>query len=393
VESSNRNLLSFRDINIQRGGDSNYLVVLFDILSPVDLPKSRWAKKLLDVDWDRLFIIATDSFTAPLLYQRILERDLTQWVPDDFLESLHAIYTLNIQRNIKLREILIEAVKILNKGGITPTFLKGVNALFGLLPNAECRMMGDLDLLIPEEHLLSGRELLLAAGYYHEHDGLFKTDNDSALNREHSHIAPLFHFSGYSYLELHRYPNYAPKHPKIIKNCFSEANCILHQKDGCRFYTTTTENRYLYNQIHHYYSALEKARYPDFRYLVEQSYLLEDINNKGLDKIHSFLKQTDQSFESAFLLQNALISDLLNYPIKLQYQKLDSNNEMRLNDFHQLIMFDKKALRKLKISIFKNVFFSKKNINFSWLIRRLFNRKYYKHMIKTYFKVLKDGRF
>ena len=380
---------SFRELNKQTNGTGDYLVLLFDILSPVDFPDDYWQAKYVDVDWDKLFIFATDSFTAPLLYQRLLQRNLN-WVSDEFLDSLEVIYTLNKQRNNQLKEILIESIRILNKGGIKPTLLKGANALFGFLPNADCRMMGDLDLLIPQEQLLHGRELLFAKGYYH--DGLFKSNNDEAIKPEHNHIAPLFHPSAYGYLELHRYPNYMPKHPALVERCFQQDNYILNTKEGCDFYILMTESLYLYNQVHHYYSSLGKYSCADIRYLIEQSFLLETMGTEGLKKVSALINETDKSFEPAFLLQNALIADLFSYPLVNNCKQLDRTNKEYLKKVYGILMNDKRAMRELKSNIFKEVITTKRNLNFRWFKDRLFNRKYIIFTVKRYWRIFKKGR-
>lgn len=373
------NSLNFRELCDQKPDKYNYLVFLFDVLSPAPLPE-KYHKKKIDMDWDPLFAAASNTFVAPLLYQRIVDQQLSEYVPADFLESLRIVHELNGQRNSQLKNILEDALQILNEGGITPTLLKGSHALFGLLPYSSCRMMGDIDLLIPENQLTKARDLLMAKGYYHE--GCFvKTDDpEDALQTDHAHIAPLFHPSGYGYLELHRHPNYQSKVPELVEYCFSQSSLVIQHLDNCKFYSLPTKYLFLYNQIHHYYGILERAEYPDIRYLVEQSMLLNEFGNNDLEDIYNLLKSMAPGFISPFMLQNALIRELLCFPIIEKYRELDSKNKKTYNKAILLLLSDKRTVTQQKLNAYFSLFFflRKKLFDPEWCKSKLFNLAWYR---------------
>ena len=80
----NKNSLSFRELCVRKFEEYDFLIFLFDVLSPTPLPEKYYNEKI-DLDWDSLFAFATNTFVAPLLYQRIIDSQLSGHVPDDFL--------------------------------------------------------------------------------------------------------------------------------------------------------------------------------------------------------------------------------------------------------------------------------------------------------------------
>ena len=388
----NKNRLSFRELCDQNIEENGFLIFLLDVLSTTPLPEKYYNEKI-DLDWDTLFASATNTLVAPLLYQRIIDSQLSELVPDDFLESLQAVYDLNCQRNSQLKKILEDALQILNQGGITPTLLKGAHALFGLLPYSSCRMMSDIDLLIPEEQLIEARDLLLAKGYYHEGRSNEASDLDKALLPEDVHIAPLFHPSGYGYLELHRRANYESYHPDLIKHCYSNSSIRKLTIDNCTFYSFSNKHLYLYSQAHHYYERLDISGFPDLRFAIEQGMLLGGFKSGELLEIHNLIRQLDPGFLSPFLLLNALISDLFLYPIEDKYCHLDSNNRNNFNDARLLFLGDRQTVwkRQLKVIISVVRYIVVQSFNRSWWKKeRILNVAWYRSRVAALVKLLKD---
>lgn len=388
----NKNKLSFRELCLQKSEEYGFLVYLLDVLSTVPLPEKYYNGKI-DLDWDTLFASATNALVAPLLYQRIIDNQLSELVPDDFLESLQAVYDLNFQRNFQLKKILEDTLQILNEGGITPTLLKGSHALFGLLPYSSCRMMSDIDLLIPEEQLIEARDLLLANGFYHEGRPNEATDLDRFLTTEHSHIAPLFHPNGYGYLELHRRANYESYHPDLIKHCYSNSSLRKQTIDNCTFYSFSNKHLYLYNQAHHFYERLNVSGFPDLRFAIEQGMLLDGLKSGELLEVHNLIKRLDPNFLTPFFLLNALIRDFFLYPIEDKYCHLDSKNRNNFNDARLLFLGDRQTVwkRQLKVIISVVKYIVVRPFDRSWWRKeKILNMDWYRSRVAALVKLLKD---
>lgn len=245
------------------------------VLSPVLTKEDVLSKvSLSDCHWESVFACADGWLVMPLFYRRLCQKQLDLLCPEDFIQALRAYTDANKQRNAKHREILFETCKHLNQHGITPTLLKGAHALVNLLPDAEARILSDIDLLIPQGKVQEAEQILKEVGYYHEDDGHHHSSSSH-------HLDPLFHPSGDGYLELHRRPNYSDRYPHLIKYCFLESELQLHSIEGVLFYALSPEQLLIYNQIHHFHWSLGDGiscrEYPDMRYLAEQAALLAII--------------------------------------------------------------------------------------------------------------------
>lgn len=380
-------LPGIRDIPTSSKSFQHSYGVLFDVLSPAVLTED-----IIDnmntgtsTDWDVLFMLSTNTYLAPLLYRRLQERKLESAVPEDFLQAIEGVYQLNVQRNKQLKAILLETIGILNRGGLTPVLLKGSHALLDLMPYSDCRMMGDIDLLLTPDTVEQARELLLAEGYYHQKEDLANplfTDND--------HIEPLFHHSGYDYVELHRRPGYASKYPDLVKYLFSSDNLITNEEAALSFQYQPYLCLFLYNQIHNYHDCLELMLTTDLRYSLEQALLLDNLAAEGLEQSFSLIGNKSPTFLHEFYLQNAFIHDFFRMPIDKRYRYIDESLRKTYQQALLLVLFDKHALlkRKIKAHLSLAAFIARKLLDVKWWSARLFNRHWYKLHLERLKEVL-----
>ncbi len=371
-----RHLTSFRELQLSNASIRDTLALLFDVVSPAPFPQAPLAVDVMvPPDWEACFTTAVNLFVAPLFYRRLVERKLDAQVPADVLEALQAVYLLNQQRNLQLKEILEESLAILNEGGVTPVLLKGSHALPGLLPYSDCRMMGDIDLLVFPEEIEKSRELLLARGYYHENNDL-----KLALQPEEVHIEPLFHPSGYAYLELHRRPNFQSRHPELIMWCIDRQNLQLHTTNTATFYAFPDQFLYLYNQVHHYYGHMRQAFYPDIRYIFEQAQLLQSVGSAELEAVYQLVQKKAPDFAPYFALQNALVHDLLRISIVPKYRRLDKPARRFYRNAILLLLSDKAATRRQRVKVLTSFipYLARNMVKYRWWRRRLFNWQWYK---------------
>lgn len=155
------------------------------------------------VDWRRVIWLASGHLVTPSLAAGINRRGWLPLLPPAVADYLDAFRQLNRERNtIFLREL--EAIAAaLNQRGLEPLLLKGANALLpDAYPGAEDRMLGDLDLYLPESQHPEAIQALLALDYHPAH-----ASRQWWLPSEHAsihHAVPMLHRTLPTKVELHR---------------------------------------------------------------------------------------------------------------------------------------------------------------------------------------------
>lgn len=130
-------------------------------LGPTDLPAN-------EAEWQGVLRLSSRHLVTPLLRRAFQEHGLVSELPAGVSEFLDAVYTLNLDCNLRYQDQLAHLIQILNNIGVTPVLLKGAAALVGgLYPTQGERMIGDIDVLIPPSKLSSAVVFkhLLTAGY------------------------------------------------------------------------------------------------------------------------------------------------------------------------------------------------------------------------------------
>ena len=176
-----------------------------DTFAP-DLP-ARLASPM--VDWQGLTWLAGSCLVTPALAGALKRKGLFDKLPEAVQDYLNALQSLNRKRNQTLREQLLIITEALNAIGIQPCLLKGAIALTsGHYPGAEDRVIGDLDLLLPDLLMEDATAVLISLGYQVD-------DKDSkwilpSHYKHHHHTAPLLHPALPVKVELHRRIQYHP---------------------------------------------------------------------------------------------------------------------------------------------------------------------------------------
>jgi len=302
----------------------NNLAFLFSALSPVRTSEQLFNDADIEAcDWTHVFSLASNGLVAPLLFARLQQKQLTQHCPEDFVIALEAFHEANCKRNDRHREILFETIALLNQVDITPTLLKGAHALVGKMPDYNERVIGDIDLLIPIEQVKTAHTTLRKAGFYHDELAFNKKEDRNHDPSEHQ-LEELFHSSGSGYVELHRFPNYSEQYPSLIKTCFQPDNMLETEEERCRFYYNHPWQLLLYNQVHHYHSAILRWKRLDIRHLSEQSSLIKEINNP--DFLQQQVKTVFQNKASASHMQFALLATLFGQDLPKNVLMMDSKH-------------------------------------------------------------------
>lgn len=153
------------------------------------------------VNWELLVQVASSQLVFPTLFLRFTHHSVQEKIPQDLIEYCEHIYNLNRNRNETIKQQSLEVNECLLKNGIEPVFMKGVASLFDqVYYDPGERMMGDIDLLVPEEHFLKSVECLKDIGYkeiteFHPVDLKFM-----------KHYPRMIHKDRIAGVEIHRQP-------------------------------------------------------------------------------------------------------------------------------------------------------------------------------------------
>ena len=148
--------------------------------------------------WEAVANLAGNHSVVQLLYPAILEKDLVNHVPDDFMSYIQHMNELNCQRNSLMKSQLMDAVSTINQLGIEPLLMKGAAQLFlNTFSNPGDRLLTDLDILVPHAEIERISNGLIATGYQYSGDRM-------EFKQTHHHYPPLIKEGECSMLELHR---------------------------------------------------------------------------------------------------------------------------------------------------------------------------------------------
>ena len=239
---------------------------------PVSLPGSA--------GWEPLIEAASAQLVSPALAFALQGRsDVPKRVSDYF----DGILYLNRDRNRIFLGGLETALQALNAAAIEPVLLKGAASLASeLYPDPAMRILGDVDLLVPEGTGAKAVRALLSCGYEIVDKGVINY-------REHHHLAPMRDPESGLFIELH-------VRPLLRKwDCFLPAHSVLEQATPIGFQNgavrlPTPTHRLIHAIVHDQLSdSNHAARRLDVRQMLELAALIDRyadaIDWRGLQEI------------------------------------------------------------------------------------------------------------
>lgn len=117
-------------------------------------------------DWQAVIALANHCLLTPDLFSSLAHAGQIHRLPQDVREYLRFVHDCNLERNLRLRAQLGEAVAALNRRSIVPLLLKGAIPLFlsppGRVPS---RMTSDLDVAVEPDEEATARACLEELGY------------------------------------------------------------------------------------------------------------------------------------------------------------------------------------------------------------------------------------
>jgi len=119
-----------------------------------------------EAEWPTVLEIANRGWLGPALYVALGRADRLDDIPAAVRDYLSFLHDRNRERNRRLREQLLEAVRALNAASIEPILLKGAIHLFtGAEDELGSRMISDLDFSIAPEEMTPARAAFTRLGY------------------------------------------------------------------------------------------------------------------------------------------------------------------------------------------------------------------------------------
>lgn len=172
-------------------------------LYPERIDKIRNIIRSGRVKWEQLVWVSSDHLVLPALYLNVKGAGLLPDLPEDLIDHLEEITSLNRNRNLEIIKQAKEITSLLNKHNISPIFLKGTaHLLSGLYKDIAERMVGDIDFLVAEKDLIIAGEILIEEGYVSLGFGKFDPDTLSITK----HYPRLKNENYVSAVEIHRQP-------------------------------------------------------------------------------------------------------------------------------------------------------------------------------------------
>lgn len=195
------------------------------------------------VPWESVVSLANKHLITSALWVALRERGLVNCLPTDLRVYLQDIHLLNTRRNECLKAQASEAICALNAVDIEPVLLKGGVFLFITPNDPGARILADLDILVPHEHLEACWEELNRLGYRPD------TSREHDYYTNHHHRVPLGRPGDYGTIEVHQ---------DLVRRAASRIlpteMALAHAKpltvDGVAIRVLTPTYRVLHNILH-----------------------------------------------------------------------------------------------------------------------------------------------
>lgn len=221
-------------------------------LSSKNLEEIKKVLKSKKIDWDLFVKISTSQLVLPALYCNYKRNELLHFLPDDLVDYMQEITSLNRDRNLQIIEQIHELNSLLKQNGVTPIFIKGAgNLIQDLYEEPAERMIGDIDFLV------SKNEYDLAAKILSEHN--YKPVSDLGYHfPQFKHYPRLYNEDHIAAVEIHREMiiekyasefNYETIRDNIIQNNGFSVLGYDDQKALCIFSNQINDNGFDYKTI------------------------------------------------------------------------------------------------------------------------------------------------
>ena len=120
-----------------------------------------------DINFDNLIKLASRHLMLPALFFNINKKNISYLFPEDFIEYIKNIYSINKARNTVLLKEAKELSELLYKNNINHIFLKGTALLLSnVFEDIGERMIGDIDFIIQHKDEQKVEKILEKNNYF-----------------------------------------------------------------------------------------------------------------------------------------------------------------------------------------------------------------------------------
>ncbi|WP_423129393.1 nucleotidyltransferase family protein [Gaoshiqia sp. Z1-71] len=342
------------------------------------------------IDWERFVALGSSHLVLPAIYLKFREQQLIGDLPEELAGYLKEIFELNRARNTQIMKQLSEVTKILNRGNIFPTFLKGSGFLLdGLYSDPGERMIGDIDFLVREKDYLLAAGLLKQSGYSMVGE-FFGTDvNDM---KHYPRIAKPDGTDAPAALEIHRLPV-----SEAYESWFGPGMIDKEKKEvptfpGC--FVLSDKHNTMLNFIHsqlghegHTYGIVSFRDLYDLyllskRYRVEQALPEMKAENKAI--AYFVFAGKAFGFPGRFCRQGNFSS----WYFTLKHD-LNLSSSIFYHIHRTVIYLVKRIVVGFTLQVIKSFYSAKMRRS---LLRRLGNRQWYREHFRSYLRFFGGGR-
>lgn len=200
------------------------------------------------VNWQSLIEAASYRFVTPALAFALQGRSE---LPEAVRDYLDGVLFLNRDRNRVMFGVLADALRAFNRAGLKPALLKGsANVVADIYPDSAMRLLGDVDLLLPEAEAAAAAQILQSLGYR-------PAPNDRVNYSEHHHLVPQCDPVSGVTIELHVQPVLRDWHRMLTAaDIFAQATPMQFQ--DCAVFLPSPTHRVIHTIVH---SELSDANY------------------------------------------------------------------------------------------------------------------------------------
>ncbi|WP_179318058.1 nucleotidyltransferase family protein [Winogradskyella helgolandensis] len=235
-------------------------------------------------NWDPIVIIGSQHLVLPTIYCRLKSKQLLHLLPEDLISYLKYITDENRKRNIVILAQIEELTNLFNLHSIDHLYLKGAALLAsGFYKDIAERMLGDIDILVKNEHLSKAFDLLTNSEYK------YKAMTFGKGFFEHKHLPRLetkVTNTRIAAVEIHRKLFDSYRHPELVPNS------IFHnQRQKKSIFIPSPKHLLMHNILNHQIND-DGAHYNNisFRSIYDTLLLLQEFsetstfNNRNIFK-------------------------------------------------------------------------------------------------------------
>lgn len=304
---------------------------------------------------EKIISILSRHLIIPLFYYKILQNNLLDKFPNDFILYISEISKINFNRNAKLHKEITLLSKILSKNKIPHIFLKGSgNILSKMYKKNYVRMVGDIDILIKKENCDKAFKLLNELDYY--------PISKISFQENHRHLQRLVNKKKMFPIEIHH---------KLFNNykAFEKLNLFDNIILSNGYKTLNNKTNLIYNILN---TQVNDSNSIFLKYSFRNIYDSFLINKKIKKEINN---EVDTHLEKYKLICKNL---------NLNFLKYDTTSKLTLTRWRLYLIFNFKFYKLIDYLFLKFGLKFLKNLNRLYMI--LCYNSYREYIFKKYLK-------